>query len=425
MQNGMLPLLTSCKRACFVPFPLESSPDSWSSATLLQKVDVLLHKTSDFFDSEGHESTLGTVPDMTECGKNLLDYIMKIQQQQQQQHKMVVIDRIDSVQSVFDRALLAHRLEKVCMQLRKLAVPIRVPAWYLLEKPPQQQVNGTDNGTVNPHTTKSNGGLSNGLIVRPPCIIKPMVACGIPRAHQMAIILRPDGFLDPELAHFVPFPAIVQEYVDHGSSVLKVYVAGAKVYCIMKPSTPDLASHSNSREEEEEEEERGGLLGGWLGGANNNSSSRARLKSCLFFNSLEQVCPDELRQDMPPANSASTVNGGNCTTTDDDNSNGSASINRENGNINNGATTTATTGNSMNGEGASVFTRREAVEQVAEVLRKELGLTLFGFDLVFDNIAGELVLFDVNYFPSFKGIPEAPEALIDAIMSKVKVDSYI
>jgi hypothetical protein len=362
---------------------------------------------------------------MTECGKNLLDYIMKIQQQQQQQHKMVVIDHIDSVQSVFDRALLAHRLEKVCTQLRKLAVPIRVPAWYLLEKPPQQQVNGTNgtgNGTENPHSATPNCGLSNGLIVRPPCIIKPMVACGIPRAHQMAIILRPDGFLDPELAHFVPFPAIVQEYVDHGSSVLKVYVAGAKVYCITKPSTPDLASHSNSREEEEEEEEeeeRGGLLDGWLGGRNNNRS-RTRLKSCMFFNSLEQVCPDELRQDMPPANSTTTVNGGNGSTTDNNNNNNrSASIDRENGNINNGGTT-STTGSNMNGEGSSVFTRREAVEQVAEALRKELGLTLFGFDLVFDNIAGELVLFDVNYFPSFKGIPEAPEALIDAIMSKVK-----
>lgn len=421
MQNGMLPLLTSCKRACFVPFPLESSPDSWSSAPLLQKVDVLLHKTSDFFDSEGHESTLGTVPDMTECGKNLLDYIMKIQQQQKKQkqkYKMVVIDHIESVQSVFDRALLAHRLEKVCMQLRKLAVPIRVPAWYLLEKPPQQQqqVNGTNGtGTGNPHITTHNGGLSHeGPVVRPPCIIKPMVACGIPRAHQMAIILRPDGFLDPELAHFVPFPAIVQEYVDHGSSVLKVYVAGEKVYCITKPSTPDLASHSSSREDGDEEEDggRGGLLGGWLGGGNNNGS-RTRLKSCLFFNSSEQVCPDELRQDMPPT----VMTSGNGAATNK--SNGLASRDTENGTINNGGTSNCSSKN-MNGEGASVFTRKEAVEQVAEALRKELGLTLFGFDLVFDNIAGELVLFDVNYFPSFKGIPEAPEALIDAIMSKVK-----
>jgi inositol-1,3,4-trisphosphate 5/6-kinase/inositol-tetrakisphosphate 1-kinase len=62
--------------------------------------------------------------------------------------------------------------------------------------------------------------------------------------------------------------------------------------------------------------------------------------------------------------------------------------------------------------------RRPTFEAVAAALRQRLGLTLFGFDLVFDRSAGELVIVDVNYFPSFKGIPEAAAALQAALRER-------
>ena len=100
--------------------------------------------------------------------------------------------------------------------------------------------------------------------------------------------------------------------------------------------------------------------------------------------------------------------------------------------------------------------RQPTFEAVAAALRQRLGLTLFGFDLVFDRAAGgwvahglhlmplpcapmgqqadtacqhrhhslhscpagELVIVDVNYFPSFKGIPEAPAALQGALWER-------
>ena len=123
--------------------------------------------------------------------------------------------------------------------------------------------------------------------------------------------------------------------------------------------------------------------------------------------------------------------------------------------------------------------RRSTFEAVAAALRQRLGLTLFGFDIVFDSsagvwrglgcvfakrvspaglllaacastssafaggaqlasapvrnltpppgaaapayprpAAGELVIVDVNYFPSFKGIPEAPTALQAALWER-------
>lgn len=35
--------------------------------------------------------------------------------------------------------------------------------------------------------------------IRLPCIVKPRVACGMPEAHQMAVVLHEDGFRDLEV----------------------------------------------------------------------------------------------------------------------------------------------------------------------------------------------------------------------------------
>lgn len=58
-----------------------------------------------------------------------------------------------------------------------------------------------------------------------PCIVKPIVACGVPEAHSMALVTTQQGFAG--LA--VPLPACVQGWVDHGGIVHKAYVLGDKV----------------------------------------------------------------------------------------------------------------------------------------------------------------------------------------------------
>ena len=58
-----------------------------------------------------------------------------------------------------------------------------------------------------------------------PVIVKPAAACGVAAAHSMAIVLRPSGFADLR----VPLPAVVQEYVDHGAQLHKVYMLGPQV----------------------------------------------------------------------------------------------------------------------------------------------------------------------------------------------------
>ncbi|XP_019226320.1 PREDICTED: inositol 1,3,4-trisphosphate 5/6-kinase 4 isoform X5 [Nicotiana attenuata] len=68
-----------------------------------------------------------------------------------------------------------------------------------------------------------------------PNIVKPQVACGVADAHSMAIVFKADSYKDLN----VPLPAIVQEYVDHSSTMFKFYVVGKKIFFAIKKSTPN------------------------------------------------------------------------------------------------------------------------------------------------------------------------------------------
>lgn len=56
-------------------------------------------------------------------------------------------------------------------------------------------------------------------------------------------------------------------------------------------------------------------------------------------------------------------------------------------------------------------------EQLANIVRERISLSVFGFDVVFDRQAGEVLLLDINYLPSFGGISDAPSYFIDTFLS--------
>lgn len=53
---------------------------------------------------------------------------------------------------------------------------------------------------------------------------------------------------------------------------------------------------------------------------------------------------------------------------------------------------------------------KEMIE-ISHILRKELNLNFFGFDLLRSKETGDYYLVDVNDFPGFRGIPEAPKIM--------------
>ncbi|GLC44431.1 hypothetical protein PLESTB_000470400 [Pleodorina starrii] len=73
----------------------------------------------------------------------------------------------------------------------------------------------------------------------PPYIVKPVVACGTPDSHSMALVLLPLQQAAEGLTG-LPLPAVVQEFVNHDATIFKVYVAGDKVFHTVRPSIPNV-----------------------------------------------------------------------------------------------------------------------------------------------------------------------------------------
>ncbi|KAJ8555157.1 hypothetical protein K7X08_012653 [Anisodus acutangulus] len=67
-----------------------------------------------------------------------------------------------------------------------------------------------------------------------PVIAKPLVADGSLKSHKMLLVFNKDG-----LRKLKP-PIVLQEFVNHGGVIFKVYVVGDYVKCVKRKSLPDV-----------------------------------------------------------------------------------------------------------------------------------------------------------------------------------------
>ncbi|KAK6947401.1 Inositol-tetrakisphosphate 1-kinase, N-terminal [Dillenia turbinata] len=67
-----------------------------------------------------------------------------------------------------------------------------------------------------------------------PVIAKPLVADGSAKSHKMSLVFNRDG-----VSKLKP-PIVLQEFVNHGGVIFKVYVAGEYVQCVKRKSLPDV-----------------------------------------------------------------------------------------------------------------------------------------------------------------------------------------
>ncbi|GLU05393.1 hypothetical protein SLE2022_224950 [Rubroshorea leprosula] len=68
-----------------------------------------------------------------------------------------------------------------------------------------------------------------------PVIAKPLVADGSAKSHKMSLVFNHDG-----LNKLKP-PIVLQEFVNHGGVIFKVYVVGEYVKCVKRKSLPDVS----------------------------------------------------------------------------------------------------------------------------------------------------------------------------------------
>lgn len=70
--------------------------------------------------------------------------------------------------------------------------------------------------------------------LRFPVIAKPLVADGSAKSHKMSLVFNQEG-----LNKLKP-PIVLQEFVNHGGVIFKVYVVGDYVKCVKRKSLPDV-----------------------------------------------------------------------------------------------------------------------------------------------------------------------------------------
>ncbi|KAL3630812.1 hypothetical protein CASFOL_023796 [Castilleja foliolosa] len=128
---------------------------------------------------------------------------------------VVVIDNPDAIERVHSRVTM---LEAVSNLKPPPELSIEVPRQVFVESP---------------HSLLS--AASEGLNF--PVIAKPLLANGSAGSHQMYLVLDGEGLGELKLSP----PFVLQEFVNHGGVIFKVYVAGRHIQCVKRRSLPDIS----------------------------------------------------------------------------------------------------------------------------------------------------------------------------------------
>lgn len=302
-KRGAFPLYPTENGLMFVPLNFDLP-----LASQLQRVDAVLHKATD----EITHIDLSSSSDFS----NWISFskgITELERYVQGHGDVYMIDPLNNIYPLLDR----HKIQQILLELEGLNIRGR----KTLRAPHFLQVDNFLNSELREQLAEAKLQL--------PVIVKPQVACGVSDAHNMALV-----FDFEELKGLVvPLPAIIQEYVDHGSSLFKFYMLGEKIFYAVKKSMPN-ASY---------------LL----------SMAQMSGSGIILFDSLKS---------LPIAR-------------DDDSSDSG---------IKHGTPSLDV----------------ELVNDAARWLKRRLGLTIFGFDVVVQEGTGDHVIVDLNYLPSFKEVPD-------------------
>ncbi|GMI80491.1 inositol 1,3,4-trisphosphate 5/6-kinase 4 [Hibiscus trionum] len=208
-KRGAFPMCPTPNGLIFLPLTFELP-----IATQLEEVDVILHKATDEIVSiELNSSSEPSYKiDYTNGMQELQRYI-------ESQNHCFEVDPLNSIYPVLDRL----KIQQILLGIEELnaAGSCKVRAPHFLK------VNSFDEPDLVQRLHDAELSL--------PSIVKPQVACGVADAHSMAIVFRVEDFKHLS----VPLPAVIQEYVDHSSTLFKFYVLGERVFHAVKKSIPN------------------------------------------------------------------------------------------------------------------------------------------------------------------------------------------
>lgn len=195
-----------------------------------------------------------------------------------------------------------------------------------------------------------------------PVIAKPLLADGTASSHQMSLVFNHQGLKQLEEEE-EEAPFVLQEFVNHGGVVFKVYVVGDYVQCVKRRSLPDILMDDDKAL-------------GRLGASHHNLLTFSQISnlaaaappsSSSFKNNDEQQLQEEEEEEaaqMPPVS---------------------------------------------------------FLARLAKALRNALGLHLFNFDVIRDGRFGNRYLvIDINYFPGYAKMPSYETVLTDFFLDLLR-----
>jgi len=316
----------------------------------------------------------------------------------------VIVDPIDAVRNVISRARTNECLRRIHDRLQG-ACPFRQPRFVIVEAETAAQVVSKDQIL--------NLMRSEGLTF--PVICKPLEGCGTPISHSMVVVVSEHG-LD-----LVRQPCVVQQFCDHDATFFKVYVIDDDVMVFTRPSLPNLL------------EDKSTILAG-------EENSLARYRSVAFdsryaYPTIDDfiVAPtfsiDEERKEEEGSEAEDEQEAYTNPKRKSSSERSSPLVKGEKNNASSSASLCPAASPSSSSS-CSSLAYQEQFRATAAAIRQEFGLTLFGFDAIVPSTSSlasahtslsasssscaasiDLVVVDVNFFPSYKEVSNFPTRL--------------
>jgi len=365
-------------RVSFVPLDLDSPLEEQHGG----KIDAILHKmTEDILclsqlsdtNREGRSThdNIGTTSITTTTtstnqttarneSKDLaIQRVQRLIDYKKNHPSCCLLDHPNNVKAVMSRSDIAYILSE-CLNgvYTKNGLPVRTPSFHIWRNEAQDTTSSTMDVDCNINGNSDNNHyqtqevakrIDNGPFTYP-LIIKPLTAAGTVESHKMAVVLGRQGL------NKVHCPCLLQEYANHNGILHKVYVLGDRVWVFHRPSLPDLPLHECESSGPEYVE---------------FDSQRPYPKLSDFG-----FPADELKDEKEISNASP--------------------MNKQDNDF-------------------TYQVSSEEIRPVADCLRKAFGLELFGFDILVsmnsEHGEREMLVVDVNYFPSYKEVTNFSEIL--------------
>lgn len=379
-------------RISFVPIDLESPLEEQHGGNF----DVILHKItedilclSQLFSSNSLQvkNTCDKIRDHASLRQNLgdtfiseteeqaLNRVERLERYKDEHPACCLVDHPSNVRVLMSRSDIAHILTKCLVGVTTTSgIRVGTPRFRVVE------IFGDNLADENVVAE-----LIDTAPFTYPLIAKPLTAAGTVASHRMVVVLQREG-LQKAISKS---PCILQEYANHDGTLYKVYVLGDTVRVFPRPSLPNLPC---------------GLC---------LSSHKYGQRSFLEFDSQR---PYPTLTDFEIPNFNNDVEG------DDDSrlfSSFEKSMHRDDSKCPDCQTSMKGTSASLK---SSMTVTAEEIRPVAFALRAAFGLELFGFDILVKSQAPfgcchrrcrnlEMIVVDVNYFPSYKEVANFPSML--------------